>query len=96
MVQYFDRFEHVNDLFKAINGLDSVGLLPDVAAQDLDRIPSVLPEELNLLFVVQRLKDLERSRDEHNDILTNMVIDIINIKYGNRPVDTVTKDTSIG
>ena len=68
--------EHLNDLFKAINDLDSLSLLPDVAAQDLDRIPSVLPEVLNMLMVVQRLKDLERSRDEHTDILTNMVIDI--------------------
>ena len=64
----------MNDLIKAINDLDAVDLLPDVAAKDLDRIPSILPEELNMLMMVQRLKDLERSRDEHNNILTNMLI----------------------
>ena len=78
--------EHVNGLLKAINDLDAVVLLPDVAAKDLDRIPSTLPEELNMLMMAERLKDLERSRDEHNSILTTMLIDIINIQDGKRPV----------
>lgn len=82
--------EHVNDLMKALNDLDSLNLVPEVAAKDLDRIPSRLPEELNTLMMIQRIADLEKCRDEHNGILTNMLIDVLNLQDGTRPVNAVS------
>lgn len=89
------KSEHVKDMIKAMKQLDAVNMIPDVAAKDLDRIPSMLPEELNMLMLIQRVANLEKCRDEHNDILTKMLIDVLGLQDGVRP-DTAKKDNQLG
>ena len=85
------KVEHVNDIVKAIQKLDSINLLPEFVAKDLDRIPSCLPEELNTLMLIQRVADLEKCRDEHTEIMTKMLIDVMNLQDGTRPINVEYK-----
>ena len=68
------------DIFEALIKLDAQGKLPNVVAKNIDKIPNRQPEELNLLYVVQRLANLEKSRDEQNETMTNLAIDILKLK----------------
>ena len=53
------KFENVNDIFNALKHLDKIKKTPVFVVQDLDRIPSNHPEELNHLMLIQRLVNLE-------------------------------------
>ena len=81
---------HTADLMKAVKKLDAIKKLPDVVARNLDRIPDRQPEELNLLWVTQRLKRLETTLNTHSDNLTAMHIDITELRSGQNEInDTV-------
>ena len=81
------KVENVNDIFNALKHLDKIKKTPVFVVQDLDRIPSNHPEELNHLMLIQRLENLEKCRDTHNEILSQLCIDLINLQDGTRPND---------
>ena len=81
------KVENVNDIFKALKHLDKLNKTPVFVVKDLDRIPSNHPEELNNLMLIQRLANLEKCRDTHNDILQKLCIDVINLQDDTRPND---------
>ena len=63
----------------AVKDLDKLDKLPDVVARNISRLPDRQPEELNMLMLVQRIADLEKSRDRHNETLTNLAIDVLKL-----------------
>ena len=71
---------HTEDILNAVKKLDAIQKFPDIVARNLDRIPDRQPEELNLLWVTQRLKKVESMLNTHNDHLTDMHIDITELK----------------
>ena len=80
---------YAQDIMEAVNDLDK---LPDVVARNISRLPDRQPEELNMLRLVQRIADLEKSRDRHNETLTNLAIDVLKL---NDNKDTGNSETSI-
>lgn len=54
--------------------------MPDIAARDLHRIPDRQPEDLNLLTVVDRLARLERNMSKYNDTLSELKIEMLELK----------------
>ena len=62
--------------------LDKIDKLPDVLARDIGRLPDRQPEELNLLMLAQKVAELEKAKDVHNEVLTTLKIDMMNIKDG--------------
>lgn len=62
----------VDDLFTYITKADEAGmltLLPSFVAANLDRIPSVKPEELNLCLLLQKVTKLEAIVSQHDDVI---------------------------
>ena len=78
--------EHVNDIVTAIQKLDAINKLPNFVAKDLDRVPNVHPEEMNLLILIQGIAKLEKYCDEYNEMLSKVMIDLINLRDGTRPI----------
>ena len=72
---------NINDIFDALAKLDALDKLPNVSAKNMDKLPNRDPEELNLMYIVQRIADLERAREEHNETLTNLAIDILKMNW---------------
>ena len=58
------------DIIEAIKLLDSLNKLPDILAKDIGRLPDRQPEELNLLLIAQKVAELEKAKDLHNEVLT--------------------------
>ena len=86
---------NINDIFDALMKLDSLDKLPNAVAKNIDKVPSRQPEELNLLYVVQRVAELERAKEEHNETLTKLAIDILKLKEENATspqLDNVARD----
>ena len=85
---------HVDDIISALIKLDALNNIPEVLARNIDRLPDRQPEEINLLYIVQRIADLERTRAEHNETLTNLAIDVLSLKE-EKPKDTPYKQALI-
>ena len=87
------KSEHCMDIIKAIQKLDAADSLPkNVAAQNLDRIPPMLPEELNMMMLLERVSKLEKCREIHNEMIIQMGIEIMEIHDSSKPGDTTTDD----
>ena len=71
---------HTEDIFDAIKSLDEKNKLPDVVAQDLGRIPNMLPEELNILAIITRVAELEKHRFQTNTTLESVSLDVMNLR----------------
>lgn len=52
---------NIDDIFDALLKLDSVSKLPKFVAFNLSRIPDRQPEELNLLYIIDRLSNAEKN-----------------------------------
>ena len=76
----------VNDIVIAIQKLDAINKLPNFVAKDLDRVPNVHSEEMNLLILIQGIAKLEKYCDEYNEMLSKVMIDLINLRDGTRPI----------
>ena len=74
---------NINDIFDSLVKLDVAEKLPDVSAKNIDKLPNRQPEEMNLLYVVQRIAELEKSNEELQETLTNHAIDILKLKERN-------------
>ena len=74
------RVANVKDIVEALTKLDSIDQMPIIAAINLNRIPDRQPEELNLLTIVDRVAQLERSIGKQNDTLSSLAIDIMELK----------------
>lgn len=88
------KSEHTMDIIKAIQKLDAAEALPDVAAQNLDKIPPMLPEELNMMLMLQRISKLEKCREQHTEIITQMAIEVMELQEGSRSDDITTDDVT--
>ena len=51
---------HMEDIFEGIKSLDEKEKLPVFVAKDLNRIPNALPEELNILYIITHVAELEK------------------------------------
>ena len=71
---------HINDIMEALKTLDSADKIPDFVARDLDRLPDRQPEELNLLSLIGRVADIEKTNQLHSDTLSTISIDVMSIK----------------
>ena len=74
------KIPHIDDIIEALKMLDAADKLPDIVARNIDRLPDRQPEEMNLLMVVQRITDLEKTVKLHNDTLSNLKIEVLDIK----------------
>ena len=83
---------YAQDIMEAVKDLDKLDKLPDVVARNISRLPDRQPEELNMLMLVQRIANLEKSRDIHNETLTNLAIDVLKL---NDNKDTGNSETGI-
>ena len=71
---------HMNDIYDAIIKLDNANNVPIFVARNFDRIPFHAPEEMNMMAIVQRITNLEKSRDTHEESLSSLSIDVIDLK----------------
>ena len=53
--------KYVDDILDAIRKLDMQEKLPDIVVRDLERVPDRNPEEINFLYYVNRVNDLEKA-----------------------------------
>ena len=74
------RIPNVSDIFDALKKLDAANEMPRIVAEDLNRIPDRQPEELNLMTVIDRVAQLERTLSKHDETLSSLAIDILEIK----------------
>ena len=63
---------HIDDIFKAIGELDAVDNLPIFVAKDLSKVPDLQPEELNVLFFINRVKSLEAQVSQQREELVTI------------------------
>ena len=75
---------HIDDIMDAIKSLDIKKKMPNVVAKNLDRVPDRQPEELNQLFIIERLAKLENIFRAHDDSLSTMSIDVMQLKDNTR------------
>ena len=71
---------HVDDIFEAIRILDAENKMPDILARNLDRLPSNNPEELNPLYMLNRIAGLEKVSALHAKTLESNTKDITELK----------------
>ena len=71
------RVSNVKHIVEALTKLDSIDQMTIIAAINLNRIPDRQPEERNLLTIVDRVAQLERSIGKQNDTLSSLSIDIM-------------------
>ena len=74
---------HIEDILEGIKSLDIADKLPDVVARNLDRVPDRQPEELNLLFVIERLSKIEKNYKVQNDAMAAMALKMIDLQMDN-------------
>ena len=68
---------NIVDILKALRDLDAADVTFVFLSQNLNRIPSFDPEELNLTYMLERVRNLEEKVKNHEEILTNQRIDIL-------------------
>ena len=71
---------HVNDIFDSLIKLDGLNKLPIFVAKDITRLPDRKPEELNLLYIIERLSNLEKKVKYHEESLTSQATEILSLK----------------
>ena len=70
---------NLNDIIDALLKLDSEQKMPKILAKNIERIPDRQTEELNMLFVLERLTKLEKTFKTHENLLSQVSIDIVKI-----------------
>ena len=68
---------NTDDILKALRDLDAADVSVEFVSRDLNRIPSFDPEELNLTFMLERVRNLEKKVKDHEEMLTSQRIDIM-------------------
>ena len=53
--------------------------MPVFVARNIDNLPDRQPEEMNMLFLLNRVAELEKSVRAHDDTQTNFAIDIMKL-----------------
>ena len=76
LIRYSSSFTHVN-IFKALINLDGLNKMHIFVARDINRLPDQQPEELNLLFIVECLSNLEKKNKE--DKISKPTIEATNV-----------------
>ena len=71
---------HINDIMESLKVLDAADKIPDFVAKDLDKLPDRQPEELNMLSLIQRVADIEKTLKLHSHTLSTISIDVISMK----------------
>ena len=71
---------NINDIFEALQKLDSIESLPIFVAKDVEKIPDRQPEEINLIAIVNRISKLEKRNKYYEEALSNHEIDLQYIK----------------
>ena len=68
---------NIVDILKALKDLDSADVNFVFLSLNLNRIPSFNPEELNLTYMLERIRNLEEKVGSHEELLTNQRIDLL-------------------
>ena len=71
---------NLGDISEALIKLDSEQKFPIFVAKNLDKIPDRQPDDLNILFLVERISKLEKKISDHEDNLSQYGIDILKMK----------------
>ena len=71
---------NINDIFEALQKLDSIECIPNFVAKDLNRVPDRQPEEINLVSILNRIATLEKNNKIYEDTLSNHEIDLQYLK----------------
>ena len=71
---------NIDDILKALNKLDNDDKLPKFVAFNLSRVPNRQPEELNLLYIVERLTKVENKLKQHDDTLSSHAVTLMQLK----------------
>ena len=74
---------NINDIFDALIKLDSLSKLPKFVAVNLSRVPDRQPEELNLLYIIDRVSNIEKKLKLHEETLTTHKTDMLNMNDAN-------------
>ena len=74
---------NIDDIFEALIKLDANEKLPKFVAYNISKIPDRQPEEFNLLFIIDRLNNVEKKIKLHMETLSNHAVDIIMLKENN-------------
>ena len=72
---------YVVDILDAIRKLDSKGKMPDILVKDLNRIPDRNPEEMNFLYYVNRVNDLEKSSNQQRKIIEDLCTNMMAVQH---------------
>ena len=71
---------NLDDIFKAFKVLDEKGVNCEFVSQDLSRLPSVNPEELNTTFLLERVTLIEKRLADYDNVLNNQRIDLMKLQ----------------
>ena len=88
------RIPNVNDIFNALSKLDAVDKMPRIAALQLNKIPDRQPEELNILSIIDRVARMENNMTKHEETLSTLAIDIMELKDNRQSYATVAQKNS--
>ena len=69
----------IDDIFDAVTKLDSENKLPRFVASDLARLPDRQPEELNLMYIIERVATIENKIKSQEDIINDHAIQILKL-----------------
>ena len=70
----------IEDIFNAIRILDAQDKLPDIVVRDLDRVPDRSPEEINMLFYLTRVDDLEKKSIQQMKVIEMLSLEMMAVK----------------
>ena len=71
---------NISDIFEAIIQLDATNKLPKFVAINLGKVPDKQPEHLNLISMINRISNIERTLVDHADTLSQHEIDLHQFK----------------
>ena len=71
---------NINDILDALIKLDSEQNLPNFVAKNIDKLPDRQPEELNLLFLINRIATMEKTLKNHSENLSLFGIELMEVK----------------
>ena len=69
----------IDDIFDAVTKLDSDDKLPKFVASDLARLPDRQPEELNLMYIIDRVSIIENKIKSQEQVITDHAIKILKL-----------------
>ena len=63
---------NIDDIISAISDLDASNKLPEFVAMDLDKLPGVQPEDLNIFYYIDRMASMETQLKQHTDEIISL------------------------